>query len=78
MNKKVKKGLIGVLIIILLVGSGFGGYFLYRKFHPKIIKPFPDPFVFNNGTRVDTVGDWVSRRNEIKEIKYVNAYYYSL
>ena len=42
-------------------------YFLYRIDKPLIIKAFQDPFMFNNGTRVQTEADWQARRIEIKE-----------
>jgi len=32
------------------------------------IKELPDPFLFNNGTRVDSEADWFTRREEIKEL----------
>ncbi len=34
----------------------------------KLIKPFPDPFVKNNGKRVASVAEWEARRQEIKKI----------
>jgi hypothetical protein len=40
----------------------------------RSIKELPDPFIFNNGTRVATVVGWASRRVEIKEILATNEY----
>ncbi|MBN2151901.1 MAG: hypothetical protein JW839_10670 [Candidatus Lokiarchaeota archaeon] len=34
----------------------------------RSIRELPDPFAFNNGTRVATATDWEARRGEIKEI----------
>ncbi len=63
-KKIVKTG-----IIIILLGFGtYGLYFLYRLDKPTVIKSFPDPFEFNNGTSVKTEGDWQVRREEIKEL----------
>ncbi len=42
-------------------------YGLYRLDKPCIIKAFPDPFLLNNGSRVQTEADWLIRRAEIKE-----------
>ena len=58
---------ISVLILIIIIVP-YGVYFLYRLDKPKIIKPFPDPFIFNNGTYVESKGDWLVRREEIKDI----------
>lgn len=49
-------------------------YFFIGINHPLIIKPFPDPFTFNNGTRVATVGEWDARRGEIKDLLLGTAY----
>ncbi|MEX2715290.1 MAG: hypothetical protein Q6353_019995 [Candidatus Sigynarchaeum springense] len=43
-------------------------YLIIGSDHPLVIKPFPDPFMFNNGTRVSSESDWNSRRAEIKEL----------
>ena len=45
----------------------YGLYFWYRLDVPEIIKPFPDPFLLNNGTKVNSQHDWFLRREEIKE-----------
>jgi hypothetical protein len=50
----------GVMVPIL--------YFVIGHDHPLVIKPFPDPFIFNNGTRVSTIQDWNARRGEIKDL----------
>jgi hypothetical protein len=34
----------------------------------RSVKELPDPFTFNNGTRVATAADWDARRVEIKEL----------
>ncbi len=41
-------------------------YFIIGRDHPLVIKAFPDPFLFTNGTRVSTSADWDARRAEIK------------
>ena len=56
----------GVCMLSLGI-STYALYGLYRLDKPQIIKPFPDPFIFNNGTRVQTEADWQERRIEIKE-----------
>ncbi|MBD3215829.1 MAG: hypothetical protein GF311_24680 [Candidatus Lokiarchaeota archaeon] len=58
---------ISMLIFFLGVGS-YGIYFLYRLDKPVIIKSFQDPFIFNNGTKVQTKEDWEIRRTEIKDL----------
>jgi endo-1,4-beta-xylanase len=40
------------------------------------IKCLPDPFTFLNGTKVKSVADWSSRRNEIKDIVQYYEYGY--
>jgi len=64
LKKNVKNG----FLIFLLVFGTYGIYFLYRIDKPVIIKPFPDPFIFNNGTQVKDEEDWQARREEIKEL----------
>jgi len=68
-NSKIKKCLF-VVLFVGLIGSGLGhGIFLYMKDNfAFIVKPIPDPFLFNNGTRVTTTADWEIRRTEIAEI----------
>ncbi len=74
--EKRKKILFAGLIITgsVLVSFGVVSYFLLGPLTTKIIKPLPDPFLFNNGTRVATQSDWMARREEIKttllEIEY--------
>lgn len=69
MPKSKKKTLCLVLLLIITIGlSYYGGSYLYRLKNPNTIKPFQDPFLFNNGTRVATLEDWEFRRTEIKEI----------
>ncbi len=43
-------------------------YLVIGSDHPLVIKSFPDPFVFNNGTRVSSGSDWDARRAEIKDL----------
>ncbi len=43
-------------------------YLIVGSDHPLVIKSFPDPFVFNNGTRVSSGSDWDARSAEIKEL----------
>lgn len=63
------KRIIAVILCIFFLGLGsYGLYFVYRNDKPVIIKSFQDPFVFNNGTRVETQSDWDIRRNEIKNL----------
>ncbi|MBD3228615.1 MAG: hypothetical protein GF329_10555 [Candidatus Lokiarchaeota archaeon] len=63
------KTILLIFLCIMLLGSGTNGiFFLYRLDKPKIIDKFLDPFIFNNGTRVQTKDDWRERRNEIKEL----------
>ncbi|MHA1277401.1 MAG: alpha/beta hydrolase family protein [Candidatus Helarchaeota archaeon] len=59
--------LLPVCMFILGITT-YGAYFLYRLDRPKIIKAIPDPFLFNNGTRVQTEAEWQARRLEIKEM----------
>ncbi len=56
-----------VFYIVLISLASYGIFFIYKLDKPDIIKPFPDPFLFNNGTRVETEADWLIRREEIKE-----------
>ena len=60
---------LGILLLgLILAGSTiFGLYFLYRVDHPRILKSLPDPFTFEDGTRVQTASDWELRRKEIKK-----------
>lgn len=64
---------IGLFVFLLGLGT-YGIYFLYRVDKPEIIKSFPDPFLFNNGTSVETEEDWSVRREEIKEILFDEEY----
>lgn len=69
---KIKKNLksillIGICIFLLSLGT-YGLYFVYRLDKPKIIKNFQDPFILNNGTRVQTIQDWGIRQEEIKQM----------
>lgn len=63
-----KRWLILISLIILLGFGTYGLYFLYRIDKPKIIKTLPDPFLLNDGTRVQTRQDWMIRREEIKTL----------
>lgn len=65
---KIRKFVKIFLIFFLLLVVPYGMYFFYRLDKPKVIKALPDPFVFNNGTYVETVTDWSVRREEIKQI----------
>ncbi|MBN2153141.1 MAG: hypothetical protein JW839_16935, partial [Candidatus Lokiarchaeota archaeon] len=49
-------------------------YLVVGSDHPLVIKPFPDPFMFNNGTRVDSGSDWDARRAEIKDLLLETEY----
>lgn len=63
-----KKKLKPIIIIIIMGLWSFGIYFIISFDKPVIIKPFPNPFIFNNGTQVSTQEDWLIRREEIKEL----------
>ena len=67
---KRKRNLLKKLILysILIGMASFGIFIIYKYDKPVIIKDLPDPFLFNNGTRVDTIDDWVVRRAEIKDL----------
>jgi len=71
--EKKKKAVIFFSVILIGFGS-YGLYFWYSYYHPKIIKAFPDPFLFNNGTRVKTQEDWNVRREEIKDLLLSTEY----
>ncbi|MBD3342247.1 MAG: hypothetical protein GF353_24315, partial [Candidatus Lokiarchaeota archaeon] len=63
-----KKKIIALIFGVFFIGLGtYGFYFLYRQNKPEIIKDFPNPFKFNNGTKVETKEEWDLRREEIKE-----------
>jgi hypothetical protein len=62
------RSILQIILIILMIGFPiYGLYFWYRLDVPEIIKPFPDPFLLNNGTKVNSQHDWFLRREEIKE-----------
>lgn len=63
-----KKKLKPIIVIIIMGLWSFGIYFIISFDKPVIIKPFPNPFIFNNGTQVANQADWRFRREEIKEI----------
>ena len=65
-----KKKLIPIVFLYIILFSliSFTSYFIIRRDKPRIIKPFQDPFVFENGTNVETEEDWDVRREEIKEL----------
>lgn len=65
--------IVAVCIFFLGIGS-YGIYFLYRLDKPVIIKNFQDPFLFNNGTRVETKQDWENRRNQIETLLLQEEY----
>ncbi|MFO8017505.1 MAG: hypothetical protein R6U96_02620 [Promethearchaeia archaeon] len=65
---KIPKFVKVFIIFLLLFVVPYGMYFLYRLDKPKMIKALPDPFVFNNGTYVETETDWSARREEIKQL----------
>jgi len=69
MKEASRKNTLKSIAIIIVVGLwSFGIYFLISFDKPFIVKPFPNPFIFNNGTQVTTQEDWAVRREEIKEI----------
>jgi hypothetical protein len=62
------KLILKICFITLMIGfPTYGLYFWYRLDVPEIVKPFPDPFLFKNGTRINSHNDWFDRREEIKE-----------
>jgi hypothetical protein len=65
-----QRKLFSIIIILIFVVSFLSGgvWVLVRFSYPKIIKSLPDPFIFNNGTRVSTIQEWELRRNEIKSL----------
>jgi hypothetical protein len=70
MGKLIKliKTLKPTFLIFIIIFCEFGIYFVYRTDTPVLIKKFPDPFILNNGTRVQTEDQWQLRRTEIKEL----------
>ena len=63
-----RKRIAFIVLLVIVIGLGsYGLYFWYRWDKPLVIKPLPDPFEFNNGTRVETVEEWQVRRQEIKD-----------
>ena len=63
-NRKIFSFSIIVVFLISILSGGV--WFLIRSQYPKIIKSLPDPFIFNNETRVSTQHEWEMRREEIK------------
>jgi hypothetical protein len=56
---------------LIIIGAGTITpllYFTVGRDYPVLIKAFPDPFMFNNGTRVTNIADWNVRRVEIKDL----------
>lgn len=72
--KKWKKILLIIALIFVILVSSFGIYALYRMNVPRIIKSLPDPFVFNDGSRVQSKEDWNERREEIKALLFREVY----
>ncbi len=71
-----KKRILAAFSAIIIIGGTFGIY-SYIQNNRKVIKgDFPDPFEFNNGTRVETMEDWQVRRQEIKEMMMEFQYGY--
>ncbi len=68
--KTRNRKLVSIVIISVFATSILSGgvWFLVRQKYPKIIKSLPDPFLFNNGTRVSTPQEWQIRRTEIKDL----------
>lgn len=68
--KVLKNWKTGLLLFVCMFSLGFSTYALYGLYRldkPLIIKAFPDPFILNNGSRVQTEADWLIRRMEIKD-----------
>lgn len=57
-----------ILIPVVVINTMLLVVVLPPKTNVEIKGDFPDPFVFNNGTAVETVQDWQVRRDEIKEM----------
>ena len=60
------------LVMALLFAVGTTSSVQAEQFPP--VKELPDPFVFANGTRVQTTRDWPRRRGEIKKLVQQYAY----
>lgn len=70
-----RKKVLGIILLSILIGFGsYGLWFWYAYYHPTIIKAFPTPFEFNNGTKVKTEEEWMVRREEIKKILLEQQY----
>jgi len=71
----VEKRKILSIILIILIGLGsFGIFFLIMSYNPIVIKTFPNPFIFEDGSKVKTENDWDERREEIKELLQKKEY----
>ncbi|MHA1731896.1 MAG: alpha/beta hydrolase family protein [Promethearchaeota archaeon] len=69
MRKRRKTVLVAAVIVGCVGVAAFAGwYFLLGPTTTHVVKPFQDPFVFNNGTRVSAKGEWELRRAEIKAL----------
>ncbi len=70
MNQEAKT--VAVIVLIILIIAGTLLYFPISKYlkrnYAKVVGDIPDPFIFNNGSRVTTEQDWQLRREEIKEM----------
>ena len=56
------------IIVIGAFGTGIWFWLNDANNHVKIVKLLPDPFIFNNGSRVQSIREWEFRRVEIKEV----------
>ncbi|MHA1338535.1 MAG: alpha/beta hydrolase family protein [Promethearchaeota archaeon] len=68
---RVKKRLIGIILVIFVivgVGGGIAAYNLLGPVTTRVIKPLPDVLTFLNGSKVSTPEEWELRRAELKEL----------
>ncbi|GAB4317505.1 MAG: acetylxylan esterase [Promethearchaeota archaeon] len=55
-------------ISVIAAAAAAGWYSFLGPVSVKVVKAFPDPFLFANGTRASTPGQWEARREEIRTL----------
>lgn len=66
--EKRTKIILGATLVALVIGATAAAIYFTGPARTKVIKPLPDPFVFEDGSRVATPADWGRRREEIKDL----------
>lgn len=66
MRKKAK--IFAFVVLSIMAISGLMASLFYQSNRVVIKAPFPNPFMFEDGTIVETSADWDMRREEIKEL----------